>query len=123
MTLVKVITEGTYQNHNVKNNKAVTIILKAPYSEMRNYLLSVQLINENTDIGVKIGSDKKPLKLGNFMFHGLNIDRDGEAKLTWNSLIEHTEMNNLNELASRSEEPLKFLFKAEIEDEEVEDEE
>lgn len=117
---IKIKTEAKYASHNVKANKSIDITFKAPYAQLHEYIKVVQMLNENVTVACKIGADKKPLKLGTFMVQNLNIDNDGEGKLKFNSLLDYTEPQNINELAARNDEPLFLLLKATIE---LEDEE
>lgn len=123
MVVVKMKTEAKYNGHDVKPNKAVNVNFKAPYAELKNYIQSIQLLNENVTIAAKIGSDKKPIKLGTFMINNINIDRDGEGKFKFNSMIESAELANLNEIAERNDEPLVLLLKADIDIDDDEDQE
>lgn len=122
MTTVKLKSEGKYVDHSVKANKALTLQFKMPYAELTNYIQSIQMLNENVTVAVKIGADKKPLILGTFMVHNLNIDRDGEGKIKFNSLLEHINANHVNTLAERNDEPLHILLKADIDVDDDDDE-
>lgn len=118
--IVKVKTEGKYVNHNVKANKAVDVVFSMPYTELKNYIQTIQMLNENVTLAAKIGADKKPIKLGTYMVNSINVDRDGQGKLKFNSTLDHVDANALNDVAARNDEPLSVLLKAEIE---LEDEE
>jgi hypothetical protein len=121
METIKLKFEGKYVDHNVKANKAVNLQFKMPYTELVNYIQSIQMLNENVTVGVKIGADK-PITLGTYMVFNINVDRDGEGKLKLNSQLDFIEGNALNELATRSDEPLSILLKAEIDTEENDEE-
>lgn len=127
METVKIKTEANYVSHGVKSNKSIDIHFKMPYSELTNYIQSIQMLNENITVAAKIGADKKPMKLGTFMLQNLNIDRDGEGKLKFNSQLDFVDSASISELASRNEEPLTLLLKADIdvenEEESVDDSE
>lgn len=117
----KVALVGNYGGHSVKINKIVSLNLKFPYSEIVNYVKTLQFISENITVKTRIG-DGKPRQIGIFSFNGLKIDRDGEAVITLNSTHDCVEMQNLDELIDC---PLiKVLFTADIDaDEEKEEEE
>jgi hypothetical protein len=119
---VKLKFEARYQNHNIKANKAVSLKFKMPYTELTKYLQSVQLLNENVLIAGKIGPDK-PSKLGSYMIKGLNIGGDGEGTLNLDSMLDYVDPSSLNELATRSDEPLFLMLKATIEDDGEEEDE
>lgn len=126
MEEVKIKTEGQYAGHSVKQNKSVDVNFKVPYSELTSYIQSIQMLNENVEVIAKIGSDK-PLRLGSFMINNINIGNDGEGKIKLNSQLDFVDSEAISQLANRNDEPLKLLFKAQIEsedeDEEEEDEE
>lgn len=123
MVVVKVKTEASYAGHDVKQNKAVNVTFKMPYTELKNYVGSIQLLNENTTVAVKIGSDK-PMNLGTFLFNGLTISRDGDGTLKFNSQTSAVDLENINDLAVRNDEPMFLLLKADVEDlDDEEDEE
>ncbi len=121
MVVVRVKTEATYAGHDVKQNKAVNITFKMPYTELKSYIGSIQLLNENTTVAVKIGADKKPTNLGTFLFNGLGISRDGDGTIKFNSQTSAVDLENVNELAVRGDEPMFLLLKADVED--IDDEE
>lgn len=115
---VKIKAEGKYSTHSVKANKNVDITFKMPYSELTNYIKTIQMLNENVILAGKIGTDKKPIKLGTFMVSNISVDRDGQGTLKFNSQLDFVDANNLNDLASRNDEPLILLLKATIDLEE-----
>jgi hypothetical protein len=113
---VKIRFEGKYTTHSVKANKSIDITFKMPYTELTNYIGTIQMLNENVTVAGKIGGDKKPLKFGTFMVHNISVDRDGQGTLKFNSQLDFIESANINELAERNEEPLIIMLKADIED-------
>lgn len=115
---VKLKFEARYANHSVKQNKAVDLTIKMRYSELPEYIKTIQMLNENVTVAGKIGADKKPVKLGTFMVHNIGIDREGDGTLKLNSQLDHVNANNINELAARNDEPLILLLKADIDVEE-----
>jgi hypothetical protein len=123
MEVVKIKFEGQYINHDVKANKAVNVQFKMPYSELSQYIQTIQMLNENVTAAVKIGADKKPILLGTYMVHNINVDRDGEGKIKFNSQLDAVDANALNDLAMRNDEPLMVMLKANIDVEENDSEE
>lgn len=117
MQTIKLRFEAKYLNHSVKGqNKVIDIVFKMPYSELTQYVQTLQLLNENITVAGKIGADKKPVSLGTFMLNNLNIDRDGEGKIKFNSQLDYINAEAVNALASRNDEPLIMMLKADIED-------
>lgn len=123
METVKVKTEAKYFSHNVKKNKSIDLVVTAPYSELQNYIQTIQMLNEDIDVVAKIGADKKSSKLGVFKIQNITIDNDGEGKIKLNSQLDFVETQNIDKLAMRNDEPLKLMFKCEIEVEEDEEDE
>jgi hypothetical protein len=125
MQQVKLKFEAKYLDHNVKGqNRSVTVQFKMPYSELSQYVQTLQLLNENITVAGKIGADKKPVNFGVFSLNNLNIDRDGEGKVKFNSLLDSIKANELNNLAARNDEPLILFLKADVDTEdEVKEEE
>lgn len=117
---VKIASMCKYNGHNIRANKSVDLSLKFSYEELPNYIKVIQLLNENVSIVVKVG-DNKPSKLGIFMVKEIKIDHDGEGLLKFNSMLDHVEANEINELVGADY--IKIRFDAEIEDIQEEDEE
>ena len=122
MEEVKIKTEGQYNGHSVKASKSVDVNFKVPYSELTSYIQSIQMLNENVEVIARIGSDK-PLRLGSFMINNINIGNDGEGKIRLNSQLDFVDSDAISQLANRNDEPLKLLFKAQIESEDEDEEE
>ncbi len=117
---IKIKSICSYNGHVVNPNKAVTISFKFRYDELVNYLQSVQMLNENINIIIKLG-DKKPMKIGMFMIKGLVIDGDGEAVIKFNSQLDFVESTSINEVAAfGKDEQFKIMLEAKIEIEEDE---
>lgn len=114
MQTVRVKAEGKYVSHSVKANKNVDVSFKMPYTELTNYIQSIQMLNENVTVASKIGADKRPIKLGTFMINSVRIDNDGEGTIKFNSQLDHVDAANINELATRNDEPLFVYMKADI---------
>lgn len=114
MEVVKIKTEGKYATHSVKANKSIDMTFKMPYTELRNYIGVIQMLNENVLVAGKIGSDKKPMKFGTFMVSGISVDRDGQGTVKFNSQLDFVDTNGINELAIRNDEPLVIMLKAEV---------
>lgn len=123
MEVVKIKFEAKYVSHDVKQNKSINLNFKMPYSELSQYIQTIQMLNENITLAGKIGSDKKPIKLGMFSLNQIVIDRDGEGKIKFNSQLDFVDSASINELANRNDEPLIMLLRADIDVEKGENEE
>ena len=116
---VKVKAVGLYAGHSVKVNKAVDLGLKFNYDELQNYIQTIQMLNENVTLYVKLG-DKKAQKIGMFTIKEIKIDKDGKGVLRFNSQIDYVEVDALNNLVG--EEQFTCMFKSTISVEEEGDE-
>lgn len=123
MEVIQIKTEGRYHNHGVKQNKNIDIQFKLPYAELTNYIQSIQMLNENVTLGGRIGADKKVNTLGSFMIHSVKIDGDGEGTIKFNSQLDFANLEVINELAIRNDEPFELFLKAEIDTEDLQNDE
>lgn len=113
---IKIKTIGKYNGHSFKPNGAVELKLKFSYEELINYYMKLPLLrSENTTVYAKI-EDGETKNLGSFMFKHFSMDHDGEGAITFNSLYDHVEADELNGLVPEKDKLIKFLFKAEVED-------
>lgn len=126
--VVKIKTICKYNGHSFKPNGAVELKIKLSYEELVNYYMNLPLLrSENTTLVAKV-EDGEANKLGVFMFKAYSMDHDGEGTITFNSLYDHVEPDNLNELVQHKDKLIKLLMKATVEvddeeEEEVEDDE
>lgn len=116
---VNIKTVASYVGHNVNKNKTISLTLKFGYDTITKYIQTIQMLNENIDIVVKI-PDVGTVRLGNFMINNISIDHDGEGKIKFNSQVDYVELNNISKLIDT--EMFKISLIAEIEEEEKEDE-
>lgn len=73
-----------YNGHSFRKNGDLDLNFKVDYSEIVNVLSLMRMLNQNIDIQVKLGGGK-PEALGTFQIKNINIDRDGESKIKFNS--------------------------------------
>lgn len=88
----------TYDGHSVRKDGDIDVKFKADYGEVVNVLSLFQMLNQNVDIKVKVGS-AKPSVLGTFIIRSISVDRDGESKLKFNSEANHVNLSSIMELA------------------------
>lgn len=120
---VKVKEVVKYNGHSLSVNGSVNLSFKAMYGELTNTIKIMRMLNNDIIIAAKVG--KKKLKLGMFRIKDIRIAGDGESIIKLNGLNDYVEMDNLNELPLRDSDLQEFpiLMSAEIEKEEVEDNE
>jgi hypothetical protein len=113
---------GKYYGHSFKQNGAVELKLKFGYEELPNYYMKLPFLrSENTTIVSKV-EDGAAMELGTFMLKSYSMDHDGEGTVTFSSLYDHVEPENLNELVANKDKLVKIMFKADIEVEQDEEE-
>jgi hypothetical protein len=108
----KVKSLAKYNGHSIKNNKSVDLGMVFAYEELPNYIKLIQFLNENISINVKV-EDQESLALGTFMIKEIKVDHDGQGIIKFNSLMDHVEAQNINEIVGAT---FKVVFKAEIEE-------
>lgn len=116
---IKVKEVVKYGGHTLSANGSVNLTLKAGYSELPNSIKTMQMLNNDISINVKLSSGTK-LKLGYFRIKSVNFDGDGESTLKFNGLNDFIEMDNLNLLPLKNEDGINeftILMKSEIEEE------
>lgn len=86
-----------YNGHNVRKGGDLDLNFKTDYSEIVNTLSLMRMLNQNINIKIKIGHNK-PETLGTFSLKNVNIDRDGESKIKFNSEMVHIDTNKLLDL-------------------------
>lgn len=118
-TDLKIQQVVSYFGHNMLNSGSVNLNLKASYSNLRETVLLTQMLNNDVEILARIPGQKAK-RLGIFLIKKIQIDDDGESKITFNGLSEYIEMNNLNLLPLRDSDVTEFkvLYKTQIEHEE-----
>ena len=118
---VKVSTVGTYNGHSLKQNGSVDLTFKCAYSELPEYIKTIQMLNNDVVVMVKLPSEK-PLKLGMFRIKDIRIDGDGEGTIKFNSTNDFVEVNNLNKIITTDPFQIRLKADVELEDEEEETE-
>lgn len=122
---IKFKVVAKYNGHNVKPSGAVDLNVTVDYSEMKETIQLLQLLNNDIKIDVKKPSEKA-FKLGTFRLQNLQYDHDGQAKIRFNSTSDFVEVDNLNRLIPMEKEErfvMRFDSLVELEDDEVEDDE
>lgn len=113
--VVTVKTFAYYNGHNVKPNGSINLTFKCEYSELSNSVQMLQMLNNDITVVAKIASESKPIKIGSFRLKGVTIEDDGESKITFNSITDYVEIDNINKLISN--EAFKLRCDAEVETE------
>ena len=113
---LKVMQVVTYGGHSLSANGAVSLTLKAEYSELTQTIQTIQMLNEDVSIKAKLVG-KKAMNLGSFKIKDIKIDGDGESQLKFAGVSDYVEMDNLNLLPLANEEAKRFQILLECETE------
>lgn len=123
---VNVKAVAKYNGHTIGNNGNISLKLNCDYGEITNYVQLIQMLNNDVKIEVKHPEQKK-FSLGIFRIKTIQIDHDGEGRLTFSSTNDFVEVDNLNRLIMQNkDEQFQAFFKADVElenNEEAEDDE
>lgn len=113
-----------YAGHTVKANGIITLVLKADYEQLVNTLELCQLLNNDLTLSVKLPRSK-PMKVGEFRIHQIQVSGDGESTLKFTGMSDYIEMNNINMLPVSREEhdtfTVRYFAEVELEDDEAEE--
>lgn len=113
---------ATFNGLNVGTNKTVTVKFKLRYDEI---LTSVELLQGlNSDITVQAKTvNSKPLNLGIFTIGSMNFDKDGNALITFKSLLDNVNLENICSLLEEDYIILRFMAVIELPDNSIEESE
>ena len=111
---VKVKEVVGYKGHNISANGSVNLTLCADYSELKNTIMLMQMLNNDVRVKAKLPGFNA-IKLGIFRIRDIRIDGDGESIIKFNGLNDYIEMDNLNALVTN--ERFNVMFEADIEEE------
>lgn len=115
MTKVKVKSIAAYKGHSVKPTGVVELSLGFKYEELTNYILTVQMLNEDVEMKVRLDGETK--KLGEWRVNGIRIDHDGNAVIAFRSTLQAIEGSVINEIADyENKDMIPLMLSAEIED-------
>lgn len=104
-----------FEGLNIGKNNAVVLKFKLPYDEI---ITSVELLQGlNTDITVKAKIPNKDASvLGLFTIGGINFDRDGNAVVTFKSLVNNVNLDKICSVVDEEYIQLMFLAILELPD-------
>lgn len=120
--IVTVKMFANYNGHNVRQNGSINLTFKCDYGELSNSIQLLQLLNNDINVIAKVASENKPFKIGSFRLKGVTIDDDGESKITFNSITDYVEIDNINKLITNETFKLKCVAEVEIESDDNEEE-
>lgn len=113
---------GKFDGINVTAKGTVDLKFKLPYDELPNYIVILQMLNNNITVETQI-LPAEPLCLGDYIVKSLNIAGDGEAKLSLMTTTDTAEMDHVNTLSSDIGSNVVITMMADVEIEEDEEQE
>lgn len=114
MKKIRIKEVVTYNGHKVKSNGKIDLLFKAKYEELVNSIQVMQLLNNDVKIKSKIAGSPAA-DLGVFRVSKIVVNGDGESVISFSTLTDYAEINNINSLAGT--EMCQILMEAEIEEE------
>lgn len=90
---------GTFDNVSVKNNGTATMKVRLPLSEVANYIRLVTVIGKPIKM-IAVTEDDK-VKLGEVTFKQLSIDKEGEAKFSFDGYADTMELAKIYSLVDK----------------------
>ena len=114
----KVMLQGKYAGHTIKQNGVVNLNFAFEYNVLDKTMLMCQALNCNTNIIVRVPKEK-PIEVGSYMLNMLRVNHDGSSYIRFNSVTDHTQ--NLQILSTLVGEEIQIMCMIEIEGEESED--
>ncbi len=99
---LKIKLECIYNGHSIKKNGSVDLSFKVSYSQLIDVMKLLQLLSCNITLKAKLLRTDESFNLGVFYLNSLNVDREGESTLKFNSEIDNVELNNLSMLAEKN---------------------
>ena len=119
---IEVMAIGSFDGNNIKKNKSIDLKFKFGIDQRSEVIKAVMLVGQDVSVFTKQGKEKAKF-IGVFRFNGMNIDRDGETKITFNSLLEEVRVDAMNEMIENGEYmKIKMVADVELEDETEDDE-
>lgn len=103
---------GQYNGHTYKPNGTMELKLKFSIDAKEEIIKSILFVNQTVTIRAKV-ENEKPILLGSFSFHNLNIDRDGESVLKFVSDKDCVYHENV--ITISDQQLVKFAISADIE--------
>lgn len=92
--MIRVKFEGSFDSHNVKRDGVVKLSFKVPLSELPEVVQTMRLIDKQASMGLVCGAAKIPV--GRVVFDRLSFDRDGEARVVFQSDVDNLRLSEEN---------------------------
>lgn len=106
---------AVFDGLSVAKNKVVTLKLKLRYDEVVTSINLLKGLNSDITIHAKVDGGK-PANLGMFTIGGINFDRDGNAAISFKSMVDNVNMDKICGLVDKEFIQVKFLAVLELPD-------
>lgn len=98
---ISIKAKGINSGYNIKSNGLVDVKIEFDATQLVKLLGILQLAGNEFIAFAKLNGDK--VKLGKFNFYSMNIDRDGDTKITLRSAVEDVNLTVVNALYEQQE--------------------
>lgn len=113
---------ATFEGLSIKKSKVLTMKFKLRYDEVVTSVNLLQGLNADITVHAKVGTGKL-MNLGLFTIGGISFDRDGNATVPFNSMLDNVNLDNINSVMNAEpEECIQLKFMAVLELPEPEEE-
>ncbi len=90
---------AVFEGLNITKTKVVKLKFLLRYDEMITSVNLLQGLNSDITVHAKV-PDRKPMNLGVFNVGSVNFDKDGNAKVLLESMLESVDMDSIYEVAA-----------------------
>lgn len=116
--MAKLSVEGIFDNSNTKKDGLSNVRFRFAYSEIPKWIRLLPSIGQQLPTIIKFDGTGEKIRLGRVQIKSINIDREGEAKVTVEGETRHMEISKLQ---LTFEKTFKVIFK--LDEEEGDDDE
>lgn len=108
----KLAVEGIFDNANTKKDGTSNVRFRFPYSEIPKWVRLLPSIGQQVRATIKFDDSDEIIRLGFVQIKSINIDREGEAKITVEGETNRMEIAKLQLTFERT---FKVIFRIEEE--------
>lgn len=104
----KLVVEGIFDNFNTKKDGLSNVRFRFAYSEIPQWIRLLPSIGQQLPTIIKFDGTGEKIRLGRVQIKSINIDREGEAKITVEGETKQMEIAKLQLTFERT---FKVIFK------------
>lgn len=113
MQTIKIAVVGIFDNSNTKKDGTSTVRFRFAYTEIIKWIRLLPNIGQVSKAIIKLDGSDDIIHLGYVQIKSINIDREGEAKITVEGETQHMDISKLQ---LTFEKTFKVIFKFDGED-------